>query len=67
MTDTETQAPEVRRGELGGDVLEAVVTGIAAALFDAHAAGKQVHFVVGDKDFSGCDLEVVGHGRDGFT
>ena len=67
MTDTETQAPEVRRAKLLSNGLLAGVTSIAAALFDAHAAGKQVHFVVGDKDFSGCDLEVVGHGRDGFT
>lgn len=67
MTDTETQAPEVRRAKLLSNGLQAVVTSIAAALFDAHAARQKVHFVVGDKDFSGCDLEVVGHGRDGFT
>lgn len=32
MTDTETQAPEVRRAKLLSNGLQAVVTGIAAAL-----------------------------------
>ena len=58
MPRAEPQAPEVRRGELGGDVLEAVVTGIAAALLDLHAAGRQVKLVVNDEDLIGRDLVV---------
>ena len=67
MTDTETQAPEVRRAKLLSNGLQAVVTSIAAALLMRMQPGSRSISSWATKDFSGCDLEVVGHGRDGFT
>src|SRR3990172_4383162 len=42
VADTEAQAPEIRRAELGLDVLQAVVAAVAAALLETDAAGRQV-------------------------
>ena len=42
----------------GGDVLQAVVTGIAAADFQAHRPGLQVEFIVYDEDLFGLDFVV---------
>jgi hypothetical protein len=50
MADAQAQAPEIRRAELGLDVLQAVVAAVAAALLEADAAGWQVEFVMDDED-----------------
>ena len=52
MTDAQPQAPEIGRAELGLDVLEAVVTPVAAALLEADAARRQIEFIVNDENFT---------------
>ena len=44
------QPPEVWGAKLRGNVLQSVVTRIAAALLEAHASGQQVELVVNDKN-----------------
>jgi hypothetical protein len=56
VADADAQAPEVRRAELGLDVLQAVVAAVAAALLQADAARRQVEFVVDDQFSAGVIL-----------
>ena len=67
MADAEAQAPEIRGAELGLDVLQAVVPAIAATLFQADAAGRQVEFIVNDEDFARVDFVKVGQCRHRLT
>ena len=51
MTDTDAQAPEVTRCKALRDVLEAVVTGVAAAELQAHCPRREIKFVVNYQNF----------------
>lgn len=51
MTDTDAQAPEVTRCKALRDVLEAVVTGVAAAELQAHCPRREIEFVVNYQNF----------------
>ena len=50
MADAEAQAPVVAAAELGVDVVQAVVAGVAAAELELDLAGQQVELVVRDQD-----------------
>ena len=50
VADAEAQAPVVGAAELGLDVLQAVVSRVAAAELELGLAGQQVELVVGDED-----------------
>ena len=67
MPDAEAQTPEVGRAELLGDRLQAVMTGISAALLDAHASRHEIHFVMNNENLLGLDLVVVRDRRDAFS
>lgn len=60
MTRTDTEAPEIRHGEFLRDVLQSVVTGIAAALLQLHASGQEIELIMDDKDFLGLNVVVLG-------
>ena len=65
VPDADAKAPEVGRSELGGDALEAVVAGVAAALLEFHRSGEKIEFVVNYEDLRGRDLVVGSHGLHG--
>ena len=50
MSDAEAQAPE-GLADVRDDVAQAIVAAVAAALFQAHAADRQVQFIVGNQNF----------------
>jgi hypothetical protein len=50
-------APVVGRAQLGVDVAQAVVAGVAAAELELDLAGHEVQLVVHHQDFLGLDLE----------
>ena len=61
------QPPEVWGAKLRGNVLQSVVTRIAAALLEAHASGQQVELVVNDKNGARQNFVVERERDDGLT
>src|SRR6056297_3998525 len=62
MADADAQAPELRRTEMTENAAQPVVSAVAAALFKAHGAGRQVQLIVGDQHAFDRHLVEV-HGR----
>ena len=67
MADTETQAPIVAAAQLGVDIAQAVVAGVATTKLQFHLAGDDVKFVMGHQNFFGRNFEETGQGADGLA
>ena len=57
VPDANAQAPVIGRTELGMNIPQAVVPGMAAPALEFHLAGGDVQFIVRHQDFLGLDLE----------
>ena len=60
MANADAQAPEIWRAEFGLDIFQTIVPAIAATLFEADAAGRQVEFIMDDEDFLRRNLLKIG-------
>jgi hypothetical protein len=67
MADADAQAPELLGAEMGGDVLQAVVTTQAAAKFKAQLAGWNIQLVVNHQGLGGENAVKAGQGADRLT
>ncbi len=67
MADAYAQAPVVAGAQLGVDVAQAVVAGVAAAELELGLAGNDVELVVCHQDFLRGDLEEAGEGGHRFA
>jgi hypothetical protein len=56
MSDSQAQAPEIRRRQARLNVFQAIVPAVAAALLEADAARFEVEVVMDDQGFVGGDL-----------
>ena len=59
---TDAQAPIIAATELGVNVTQPIVSGVAAAKFELGLAWRQVEFVMYDQNFVRVDLEKARQG-----
>src|SRR5258708_18831616 len=67
MPDADPQAPILLRRQMRRNVLQAVVTTAAATELQLHRTGRQIEFIVRNKDFIRQDLEELCNGHHRLT